>query len=150
MFAWSHPTVINSTINDNTSNWGGGGVFGLESGFTLKETTVSDNASGGGGGGIYVWGPLDGISPPVIEDCIVTGNETGSNGGGIGLDEEVDAIITGTYVVDNHAAQYFSGINVSGSDVTCNNLTISGGTSGGGGVIGISENGHVELTNSIV
>lgn len=150
LFAWSHSTLINCIVSDNTSNWGGGGVFGLESGFTLKETTVSDNASGGGGGGIYVWGPLDGISPPVIEDCIVTGNETGSNGGGIGLDEEVDAIITGTYVVDNHAAQYFSGINVSGSDVTCNNLTISGGTSGGGGVIGISENGHVELTNSIV
>ena len=150
MFAWSHPTVINCTISNNTSNWGGGGVFGLESGFTLKETTVSDNASGGGGGGIFVWGPLYGTEPPVIEDCMVTGNETGSNGGGIGLDEEVDAIITRTYVVENHAAQYFSGISVYGSDVSLNKLTISGGTSGGGGVMGISEGAHVELTNSIV
>ena len=150
MFAWSHPTVINSTISDNTGNWGGGGVFGLNGGFTLRETTVRDNAAGGGGGGIYAWGPLNGISPPVIEDCIVTGNETGSNGGGIGLDEVAEAIITRTYVVENHAAQYFSGISVYVSDVSLNNLTISGGTSGGGGVIGISTGGHVDLTNSIV
>ena len=150
MFAWSRPTVINSTISENTSNWGGGGVFGLNGGFTLRGTTVSNNASGGGGGGIYVWGPLDGISPPVIEDCIVIGNETGSNGGGIGLDEAGDVLITGTYVVENHAAQYFSGISVYGSDVSFNNLTISAGTSGGGGVIGISENAHIDLTNSIV
>jgi hypothetical protein len=34
--------------------------------------------------------------------------------------------------------------------VSFNNLTISGGTAGGGGVIGISEGAHVELTNSIV
>ena len=150
MFAWSHPTVINCTISNNTSNWGGGGVFGLNGGFTLKETIVSDNASGGGGGGIYVWGPLNCISPPFIEDCIVSGNETGSNGGGIGIEDYVDAIIKRTYVVDNHASQYFSGISVYGSDVSFNNLTISGGTSGGGGVIGISEEAHVELTNSIV
>ena len=150
MFAWSRPTVINSTISENTSNWGGGGVFGLNGGFTLRGTTISNNASGGGGGGIYVWGPLDGISPPVIEDCIVIGNETGSNGGGIGLDEAGDVLITGTYVVENHAAQYFSGISVYGSDVSFNNLTISAGTSGGGGVIGISENAHIDLTNSIV
>ena len=52
--------------------------------------------------------------------------------------------------MDNHASQYFSGISVYGSDVSFNNLTISGGTSGGGGVIGISEEAHVELTNSIV
>jgi len=150
MFAWSHPTVINSTISDNTSNWGGGGVFGLESGFTLKETTVSDNASGGGGGGIFVWGPLYGVAPPVIEDCIVSGNETGSNGGGIGLDEDVDATITRTFVVDNHAGEYFGGMVVYGTDATFNNLTISENTSAGGGAIGISEGGHVDLTNSIV
>ena len=150
MFAWSHPTVINCTISDNTANWGGGGAFALNGGFTLKETTVSDNASGGGGGGIYAWGPLDGISPPVIEDCMVIGNETGSNGGGIGLDEAGEVSITRTYVVENNAAQYFSGISVYGSDVSFNKLTISGGTSGGGGVMGISEGAHVELTNSIV
>ena len=150
MFAWSHPTVINSTISDNTSNWGGGGVFGLESGFTLKETTVSDNASSGGGGGIWVWGPLYGVAPPVIEDCIVSGNETGSNGGGIGLEEDVDATITRTFVVDNHAGGYFGGIVVAGTDATFNNLTISENTSGGGGAIGISQGGHVDLTNSIV
>jgi len=150
MFAWSHPTVINSTISDNTSNWGGGGVFGLESGFTLKETTVSDNASGGGGGGIWVWGPLYGVDPPVIEDCIVTGNETGSNGGGIGLEEDVDATITRTFVVDNHAGGYFGGMIVAGTDATFNNLTISENTSVGGGAIGITQGGHFDLTNSIV
>ena len=111
---------------------------------------VSDNSSSGDGGGIYVWGPLYGVAPPVIEDCIVSGNETGSNGGGIGLDEDVDATITRTFVVDNHAGGTFGGLVVYGSDVAFTNLTISENTSSGGGAIGISQGGHVDLTNSIV
>ena len=149
MFAWSHPTVINCTVSGNESGWGGGGIFGLESGFTLKESMVSYNSSSGGGGGIYVWGPLYGVAPPVIEDCIVSGNTTGNIAGGIGLEENVNAIITRTLIVDNHSANNIGGINVYGTDAAFNNITVSRNSSAGGG-IGVTNGGHIDLTNSII
>ena len=152
IFAWSDPTVINTVISENTSYWGGGGVMGLESGFTLEKTIVSDNWSWGGGGGIFAWGPLaDGVGPPVIEDCMITRNETGdSDGGGILLQDDLDAVISRTFVVNNNASGYIGGIDVVGTSATINNVTVSGNTSGNGGGIGISDNGNVDITNSIV
>jgi hypothetical protein len=144
---WSHPNLINCTISGNTSNWGGGGIMGLGSGFSLKESMVSDNFSFGDGGGIFVWGPLD-VEAPIIEDCIVTGNSTGSDGGGISLQDNVDAIITRTSIVDNHAAEYIGGIDITSTFATLNNVTVSGNTSWGGGV-GLSD-AYVDITNSIV
>jgi len=149
MCAWSHPTLINCTISGNTAWWGGGGIFGLEGGFTLKESIVSNNFSYGGGGGINVWGPINGSDGVVIEDCIVSGNETDSDGGGMMLDEDVDAIITRTSVVDNYASGNIGGIDVMNTDATINNVTVSRNASGGGGGVGIT-NANVDITNSIV
>jgi hypothetical protein len=147
MCAWSHPTLINCTISGNTGWWGGGGIFGLDGGFTLKESVVSNNFSFGSGGGIYVWGPVP--EPPVIEDCIVSGNQTDSDGGGIGLQDTVDAIITRTSIVNNHAAEYIGGIDINSTFATLNNVTVSGNTSVAGGGVGLS-NAYVDITNSIV
>jgi hypothetical protein len=149
MCAWSHPTLINCTVTGNTSWWGGGGIFGLEGGFTLKESIVSNNFSYGGGGGINVWGPISGNEGVVIEDCKVSGNQSDSDGGGIMLDEDVDAIITRTSVVDNYASGYIGGIDVMNTYATLNNVTVSGNTSGGGGGIGLTG-ANVDITNSIV
>ena len=149
MCAWSHPTLINCTISGNTGWWGGGGIMGLDGGFTLKESLVSNNFSFGSGGGINVWGPIDGNDGVVIEDCIVSGNETDSDGGGIILDEDVDAIITRTSVVDNYASGNIGGIDVMNTYATINNVTVSGNASGGGGGVGIT-NANVDITNSIV
>ena len=145
LFAWSHPTLINCTISDNTSCWGGGGIMGLESGFTIKESMVSDNY----GGGIFVWGPLYGIEGPVIQDCLVTGNQTGGDVGGIFFQEDVDATITRTYVVDNYASGYVSGIGVLGSSATLDKVTVSGNSSGAGGSLGGGNGATVDMTNSI-
>ena len=149
MCAWSHPTLINCTISGNTGWWGGGGIFGLDGGFTLKESIVSNNFSFGSGGGINVWGPIAGNDGVVIEDCIVSGNETDSDGGGIILDEDVDAIITRTSVVDNYASGNIGGIDVMNTYATMNNVTVSRNASGGGGGVGIT-NANVDITNSIV
>ncbi|MBT7373790.1 MAG: DUF1565 domain-containing protein, partial [Candidatus Marinimicrobia bacterium] len=152
-FAWSHPTVINTVISNNTSYWGGGGVSGINSGFTLKETTVSDNWTWNGGGGIFAFGPLEIADPPIIEDCIISGNETGNSdggdGGGILLNDNIDAVINRTSVVNNHAAGYIGGIDVMATTTDITNVTVSGNTSGGGG-IGISDNANVDIINSIV
>ena len=150
-FAWSHPTVINTVISENTSYWGGGGVSGINSGFSLEGTTVSDNWTYSGGGGIFAFGPLESADPPVIEDCMITGNETGDgDGGGILLSDNLDAVINRTFVVNNQASGYIGGIDVMGTSATISNVTVSGNTSGGGGGIGISDNANVDITNSIV
>ena len=104
-FAWSHPTVINTVIINNSAWWGGGGISGINSGFTLKETIVSDNFSYGAGGGIFAFGPLESADPPLIENCMITGNETAdSDGGGIFLRDTLDAVINRSFVVNNHAS----------------------------------------------
>ena len=153
-FAWSHPTVINTVISNNTSYWGGGGISGINSGFTLKETTVSDNWTWNGGGGIFAFGPIEEADPPVIVDCIISGNETensdGGDGGGILFNDNIDAVINRTAVVNNHAAGYIGGIDVTAATATITNVTVSGNTSSGGGGIGISDNANVNITNSIV
>ncbi len=150
-FAWSHPTVINTVISDNSSYWGGGGVSGINSGFTLEGTTISDNWTYSGGGGIFAFGPLESADPPVIKDCMITGNETGDgDGGGILLDDNIDAVINRTFVVNNHAAGNIGGIDIMATTTEITNVTVSANTSGNGGGIGISDNANVDITNSIV
>jgi len=150
-FAWSHPTVINCTISDNISLWGGGGINGIESGFTIKNSIIRDNYTEGDGGGIRTGAELyDGLEPPVIEDCIVTGNEAEGDGGGIILMDNIDAVISRTSVVNNHAAGYIGGIDVSVTTATINNVTVIGNTSGNGGGIGMSGGSSVDIANSIV
>ena len=149
-FAWSHPTVINTIISGNTSYWGGGGVSGINSGFTLEGVTISDNWTYSGGGGIFAFGPLESADPPVIKDCIVMGNEAEDDGGGILLNDNIDAVINRTFVLNNHAAGYIGGIDVMATTTEITNVTVSGNTAGGGGGIGISENANVNITNSIL
>jgi hypothetical protein len=146
-FAWSHPTVINCTISDNIAGWGGGGIMGITSGFTLKESIVSNNYATSSGGGIRASGPVyDGLEPPIIEDCIVTGNETAEESGGILL---YNGQVKRTAVFDNHAATYTGGVGIQ-AFATLTNLTISGNTASQGGGIEAWGNAHPEVINSII
>lgn len=146
-FAWSHSTLINCIISDNQSNWGGGGINGLESGFTIKESIVRDNFSFGGGGGILAWGAG---ADPIIKNCIISNNTTDGNGGGIMINDVDEAIIKYTSVIGNHSNEYFGGLYVMGTDVSSHNMTFSNNSASFGGVVGVSENGDIELKNSIV
>ena len=146
-FAWSHPTVINCTISDNIAGWGGGGIMGITSGFTLKESIVSNNYATSNGGGIRASGPVyEGLEPPIIEDCIVTGNETAEESGGILL---YNGQVKRTAVFDNHAATYTGGVGIQ-AFATLTNVTISGNTAPQGGGIEAWGNAHPEVINSII
>jgi len=146
-FAWSHPTVINCIISDNTALWGGGGIMGITSGFTLKESIVSNNYATSNGGGIRASGPVyEGLEPPIIEDCIVTGNETAEESGGILL---YNGQVKRTAVFDNHAATYTGGVGIQ-AFATLTNVTISGNTASQGGGIEAWGNAHPEVINSII
>ena len=146
-FAWSHPTVINCIISNNTALWGGGGIMGITSGFTLKESIVSNNYATSNGGGIRASGPVyEGLEPPIIEDCIVTGNETADESGGILL---YNGQVIRTSVVNNHAATYTGGVGIQ-AFATLTNLTISGNTASLGGGIEAWGDAHPEVINSII
>ena len=146
-FAWSHPTVINCTISDNTALWGGGGIMGITSGFTLKESIVSNNYATSNGGGIRASGPVyEGLEPPIIEDCIVTGNETAEESGGILL---YNGQVKRTSVFDNHAGTYTGGVGIQ-AFATLTNLTISGNTASQGGGVEAWGDAHPEVINSII
>ena len=150
-FAWSHSTISNSIISGNTSGWGGGGINGIQSGFTIKYSIIKDNYTQGHGGGIRTGGELyDGLEPPVIEDCIVPRNESEAYGGGIILIDNIDAVISRTSVVNNHAAGYTGGIRLYNTTATITNVTVSENTSGGGGGIGVISDSGVDIANSIV
>ena len=64
--------------------------------------------------------------------------------------DNIDAVISRTSVVNNHATGYIGGIDVVSTSSTINNVTVIGNTSGNGGGIGVSENANVDIANSIV
>jgi hypothetical protein len=72
------------------------------------------------------------------------------NGGGIMINDVDEAIIKYTSVIGNHSNEYFGGLYVMGTDVSSHNMTFSNNSASFGGVIGVSENGDIELKNSIV
>ena len=155
LFRVDGPVLNNVTIKDNTATTKGGGIVSYKSTMTIKESIVSNNSSFHRGG-IYAWGDATpewgGIGGNlVIEDCIVTGNVvTGNHGGGIAIYGVDEVIIKRTAVVDNHANNGIGGILVEFSDVTLENITVSGNSSTYGGSIGVGEGGNVNLTNSIL
>ena len=144
---WSHPTIINCTISDNTANWGGGGIMGITSGFTLKESFISNNYSITGGGGIRASGPVyDGLEPPIIEDCIVIGNQTAGESGGMLL---YNGQVKRTVVSNNQAGSYNGGVGIQ-AFATLTNLTIIGNTAVQGGGIETWGNAYPQVINSII
>ena len=155
LFRVDGPVLNNVTIKDNTATTKGGGIVSYKSTMTIKESIVSNNSSFHRGG-IYAWGDATpewgGVGGNlVIEDCIVTGNVvTGNHGGGIAIYVVDEVIIKRTAVVDNHANNGIGGILVEFSDVTLENITVSGNSSTYGGSIGVGEGGNVNLTNSIL
>ena len=155
LFRVDGPVLNNVTIKDNTATTKGGGIVSYKSTMTIKESIVSNNSSFHRGG-IYAWGDATpewgGVGGNlVIEDCIVTGNVvTGNHGGGIAIYGVDEVIIKRTAVVDNHANNGIGGILVEFSDVTLENITVSGNSSTYGGSIGVGEGGNVNLTNSIL
>ena len=121
--------------------------MGITSGFTLKESVVSNNYAISNGGGIRASGPVyEGLEPPIIEDCIVTGNETADESGGILL---YNGQVKRTIVFDNHAATYTGGVGVQ-AFATLTNVTIVGNTATQGGGIEAWGSAHPEVVNSII
>ena len=158
-------TIIDSEISDNTTTFGGGGIYLRGVALTMSGTVVTNNTAGGDGGGIYsdetfsatdcvfsnntaIEGgglSLGGIS--TLTDCTIEENVANRIGGG-GIDANGDLTIQNTTISGNSATTGGGGIEANG-DLTIQNSTISGNsaTTGGGG---IEADGDLTIQNSTI
>lgn len=147
-------TVINCVISNNVINGTGGGNGGginnssqNISGLTITNSTISGNSvvAGGGnsGGGIFTNGPFN------MSGSTVSGNSTGTFGGGISFSEVLGANISNSTISGNSATGNGGGISISNSQVAISNSTISGNSSASRGG-GINILGECSLTSSTV
>jgi CSLREA domain-containing protein len=131
--------VINGTGQDVTiSGSGTHRVFVIAEGayLGLHHLTITGGFSGDGadGGGILNWGTL------TMGNCVVSGNETGNNGGGLAnlsVGSAVKATISDSTFSNNTAGQDGGGIwSGPESELTVTDSTFSNnhGTSAGGGI----------------
>ena len=138
---WASLTVVNSNVSDNFFGiYNATGEFGVVTA-TILSTTVSGNSAGGVVAAPNIFG---GRAYITITDCIISGNSTTVNGGGIG--GATTLTVANSTISGNSAGT--SGGGISGGDVSIVNSTISGNSAGtsGGGIGG----GGLSIVNSTV
>ncbi len=121
--------VIRNTAGTN----GSGGIRLIDASPTISDSTIAENYTDGQGGGLFIGG----LSQPLIERCIVGGNQ--GVGGGMVITEGATALITNCVISGNNAgAMGGGGMNISGGVGTVvSNTTIAhndAAANSGGGV----------------
>jgi len=136
------------TINENSGNSYGGGIYCHSSDLTLTDVTINENAAGIYGGGIYCHS-----SELTLTDVTVNLNRTTRSGhqyGGGGLYcYGSELTLTNTIIMNNASGGYGGGIYCrENSSIALENVTISGDTARylGGGIYSTSST--LTLTNT--
>jgi hypothetical protein len=176
-------TISGNIANDTTGNQtdGGGGLYnvGSSSAANLYECIISNNqvlGPAGSGGGVYnrsgtatltdctisgnfalgtdgSGGGLQGGGPTVLNDCTLSDNEAGYNGGGL-ANYGTNITLTNCTISGNSSNSYGGGVGAtsSGGTTALNNCTISGNSAldAGGGLSKQVSKGKVTLANTIV
>ncbi|WP_018790844.1 hypothetical protein [Salinispora arenicola] len=141
-------TVTDTRIMQNTARFGGGAFFGVGGGpFTLRNVTVAGNAATDGGGGGLGVNPN---TPLVIEDSTIKTN-TATFGGG-GILQQGNTVLRRTKVTGNQAGTQGGGIlNDAAGTLTLFTTKIVKNTAaaanGGGGIFNVAG-GTVELNTA--
>jgi predicted outer membrane repeat protein len=121
-------SLINCTLNNNSANTSGGGIYILEGYLTLTDCSFINNTATNGGGGLYGMGEFD--------DCEFSDNST-SNGDGGGIFLSNHSSLTNCTLVSNNAAQMGGGIFSDDKDSTLINCTFQMNSSQLGGGFGV-------------
>lgn len=102
-------TITDSTL-DNNRGGRGGGLFGEDVEITVTRTTISNNTgTSANGGGVHVRsGTVTGAVFNMTNSTVSGNNVTGS-GGGIHLNQEVDALINNSTIANNSASSSTGG-----------------------------------------
>ncbi len=134
-------TVSDSTIEDNSSGWGGG--IGSDGGtLTVTRSTIEGN-TGSSGGGIWTNNGTVTVTGSTIEDNVSTGG-----GGGIWTDGGT-VTVSGSTIVYNTAAGG-GGISASEGLVTVTELTIAHNSASSGDGGGIGNGGTMTIVGSAI
>ena len=140
----------NAEISNNHATKDGGGIYlpAQQSNFGLHGGRIVNNTANGTGGGVMAWYVKGGVTS-IVENCEISGNTAGSNGGGIYyrrnynkiyapvLDVSRLLIQEGTVISDNTAVGFGGGVALYDSGaMEMSAGTITGNRSGsyGGGI----------------
>lgn len=154
-------TVLDSVISNNTAEVGGGlGTNG--SVLAIERSTIEGNSATGtgdyGGGGIYIHNDND--HALTLDASTVSGNSSGTNGGGIFI-RHSGATISNSTIAGNTAALFSGGGIYTFSDpsyyaITISNSTVTGNSAPLGGGVSVNSYGYygsygsVSSSNSVI
>jgi large repetitive protein len=136
--------ITNSTISNNSSDSGPGGLAFNSSTVTISNSTIADNTvSAGDSGGItFVGGDLS------IVASTISGNSAVSGGGIVAQNNSTVTIINSTF--SNNSADFGAGVYISGASVNVTNSTFSNNSAVSGGGFYNSAVSTLTLTNTTV
>ncbi|MGQ4416602.1 nitrous oxide reductase family maturation protein NosD [Streptomyces sp. SAS_269] len=137
-------TLINSTVEGNTAQYGGG-IYTYGTVHLIRSTVKNNTAQGGPGGGIMT----DTTVVVTLDNSTVERNSADDGGGGLYIRAGSTAALTHSTVKDN-TAQFGGGVTTEGgTTLNLNHSTVKGNTaSTQGGAI--YNGGTVTLTHSTV
>jgi VCBS repeat-containing protein/predicted outer membrane repeat protein len=112
---WGTETIkiINSTVNNNSNNLAGGGIYAIGASVTLENSTVSGNSANTLGGGVY------GETVSLV-NATVSGNSAYLDGGGIygnGAVTLTDSIVLGNSAGSSENEIFAGGLTRTGVNI---------------------------------
>ena len=144
--------VIGCSINDarSVNNGNGGGIFSYAKEFIVSDSQITNCTSQGKGGAIYHKRDAEGTSLTVTNTDITGNSCTANTGGGVAVENVLNATFTRCTISDNIAKSDGGGIWIGGKGTAANlivdNSFIRNNSSGGIGG-GIYSNANLTLRN---
>ncbi|MFV0394218.1 MAG: right-handed parallel beta-helix repeat-containing protein [Coprobacillaceae bacterium] len=128
-------TIQDSNINNNTSQYAGGGINIRNVYATIENSEINYNTSGDSGGGIYVIGISVYIMDIVIRNSEINSNKNGIGefGGGIYLGDYINLVTEDSQINNNVSGGAGGGVHAKGNfelTLTLTRTQINGNTSG--------------------
>ena len=143
---YSHPTLINCSIQNNSASFGGG-IHCSHGGTTITDCVITMNDASSGGGGIALIS-FDGVNVTVINGCSISAN-TSPRGGGAHLSLYANPQFNGCTFITNEASIDGGGIYVYRGDPTFNDcgIVFNTATENGGGICSTQEGNTITVVN---
>jgi hypothetical protein len=116
----SGPTILHCIVSESFAYHGGGGLFAYNGKPTIRHCEFRSNGNSiVGAGGVELWG-----GQPVVTNCLVTGNY-GDSCGGIYCEYASALVLQNCLISGNESSYYGAGVNINGvGDVRIINCTI--------------------------
>jgi parallel beta-helix repeat protein len=154
-FGGGSPLITNCTINNNTADNSGGGIYFWGSGNPVITNSVIRGNYAGKGGGIYSADFSSANNKLTLINCIIGGNQARIDGGGIwALDQSlINCVISSNHAQGDGGGIYsYGALDVSNCTISANVAGQPGSSRIGGGIYyNFRKNPHgISIINSIV